>query len=187
VPSSAFETAIMTVALYGVMLTVISIFSIITQWAFMDSMRIRLGEVANQVAYEIANIYSMCVQSREELSFFKPIEIPVSISERGYAVELKKISGVWHVVVYLEADRSVSASSPIWEDPGVAVQIGPRPVDGDFFTIVRTHGSYTVYYVKEGEVLHSGVSKPVVWACKYKSENGVEIRVGLGWLGEAGG
>ncbi|MEM2608850.1 MAG: hypothetical protein QXT87_06375 [Thermoproteota archaeon] len=181
-PSSAFETAILTTALYGVMLIVINMFSVVSQWVFIDSVKIRLNEVANQVAYEIADIYSMCVQSRGELSFFKLIEIPVSISEQGYAIELKKTGEIWYVVVYLEANRAINASSPIWEDPGVAVRVGPRPVDGDSFTIIRNHGSYTVYYVKEGEALHSGVSKPVVWACRYVSGGRVEIGVGLGWL-----
>jgi len=180
-PSSAFETAILTTALYGIMLIVINMFSIVSQWVFIDSLKIRLNEIANQVAYEIAGIYSMCVQSKGELAFFKPIEIPVSISEHGYAIELKKIGEVWHVVVYLEANRAINASSPIWKDPNIAINVGPRPVDGDFFTITRSYDSYTVYYIKDGEVLHSGVSKPVVWARKYRSGDEFEIRVGLGW------
>ena len=181
-PSSAFETAILTTALYGIMLIVINMFSIVSQWVFIDSLKIRLNEIANQVAYEIAGIYSMCVQSKGELAFFKPIEIPVSISEHGYAIELKKIGEVWHVVVYLEANRAINASSPIWEDPGIVVHIGPRLMDGDSFTIVRNHGPYTIYYVKEDGVLHSGVSNPVVWARKYRAGDQVEIGVGLGWL-----
>lgn len=185
--SSPFETAILTTALYGIMIIALNMFSVVSQWVFIDSVKVRLGEVANQVAYEVAEIYAMCRQSKGELKFFKPIEIPVSISEYGYALELRKIGDVWHVVAYLEINRAVNASSPIWKDPGDTVYIGPGEDDGDLFTITKTHGSYTVRYVKEGEVLHSGISKPVVWAGRSRVVDQVEIRVGLGWIEGSGG
>lgn len=178
-PSSTFETAILTTALYGVMLIALNMFSVVSQWVFVDSIKVRLGEVANQVAYEITSIYSMCRQSRSDLSFFKPIEIPPAISETPYAVELRKIRNVWHVVVYLETNRAINASSPIWEEPGIDVLIGP-PEGRDSFTIHRTHGSYTIKCVN---LLRSGTAKPVVWASR---SNG-EIRVGLGCIKENGG
>jgi len=181
-PSAAFETAILTVALYGVMLIVLNMFSVVSQWVFIDSVKVRLGEVANQVAYEIANIYSMCRQSQGELQFFKPIEIPTEISNYGYAVELRKIGEVWYVVTYLEANRAINASSPIWRDPGVAVYV--ELTEGSF-TITRSHGSYTV---RHNAVLHSGVNIPVVWSSKTKTYTGDEIiKVGLGWVEGSGG
>jgi hypothetical protein len=178
-PSSTFETAVLTTALYGIMLIALNMFSVVSQWVFVDSMKVRLGEVANQLAYEIASIYSMCRQSRSDLSFFKPIEIPPAISEEPYAVELRKIRDVWYVVVYLETNRAINASSPIWEEPGVDVLIGP-PEGMVSFTIYRTHGSYTINCIN---LLRSGTAKPVVWASR---SNG-EIRVGLGYIEEIGG
>ena len=178
-PSSTFETAVLTIALYGVMLITLNMFSVVSQWVFIDSMKVRLGEVANQVAYEIASIYSMCRQSRGDLSFFKPIELPSAISEAPYAVELKKIGDVWYVVVYLETNRAINASTPIWEEPGIDVLIGP-PEETFSFTIRRTHGSYTINCVN---LLRSGTAKPVVWTSR---SNG-EIRVGLGYIREIGG
>jgi len=175
--SAPFETAILTVALYGVMLIALNMFSVVSQWVFIDSVKIRLGEVANQVAYEIAGIYSMCRQSSGEMELFKPIDIPTSISEQGYAVELKQAGNVWFVVAYLEANRAINASSPIWEEPGVAVIV---EASQGSFTITRSHGSYTVNY---DAVLHSGRSKPAVWARRL----GGTITVGLGWFESSGG
>ncbi|MEM2981527.1 MAG: hypothetical protein QW385_09230, partial [Thermoproteota archaeon] len=175
------ETAILTVALYGVMLIALNMFSVVSQWMFIDSVKVRLGEVANQVAYEIANIYTMCRQSQGNSEFFKPIEIPVAISNSGYAIELRKIEDVWYVTAYLEANRAINVSSPIWKEPDTTVHV---ELSEGAFTITRTHGAYTVKY---GAVLHSGTSRPVVWASKSESGSETEIRVGLGKVENSGG
>jgi len=179
--STPHETVILTTAFYGILLLSLLTFSTVYRWVLIDSARIRLGEISNQVAYELASIYSMCQQSENEVQLFKPIRIPVSISEVGYAIELKKIGNVWFVVAYLEENRAINASSPIWEDPGDTVYIGPAH-DYETFTISRGHGSYTVNC---SFILHSGKSIPVIWA--KKSVTPPEVRVGVGWIEKSGG
>lgn len=171
-PSAPFETVILTTAFYGVLLIAINMFSIVSQWVFIDAVKIRLGEAANQVAQELTCIYSMCQQSGGDVDLFKPIEIPVSISEHGYAIRLEQTGGTWFVVAYLETNRAISASSPLWKTSDtiiVETGSGTFPVD-----------SYTVYY--DG-VLHSGRSRPAAWARRH----GGTITVGLGWFESSGG
>ncbi len=171
-PSTPFETVILTTAFYGVMLISLLMFSVLYQWVMVDSLRIRLGEMANQVAYEVTGLYAMCQKPRNNVDLFKPISIPASVSEQGYAIEFKQLNGVWHVVAYLESNRAVNASSPLWSEPGGEVFVetgsGVFPV-----------GSYLVTY---SSVLHSGQRNPVVWARRI---NGT-ITVGLGWVSGGG-
>ncbi len=172
-PSTPFETVILTTAFYGVLLMSLLMFSTVYQWVLVDSARIRLGEMANQVAYEVAGLYSMCQRPRNNMDLFKPISIPASVSDKGYAMELKKIDGVWLIVAYLESNRMINASSPLWSDPGVEMIV--ETGSGSFQV-----GSYTVHY---NSVIHSGQSNPVVWARRI---NGT-IMVGLGWVENGGG
>jgi hypothetical protein len=171
-PSTPFETVILTTAFYGVMLISLLMFSVLYQWVMIDSLRIRLGEMANQVAYEVTGLYAMCQKPRNNVDLFKPIRIPASVSEQGYAIEFKQLNGVWHVVAYLESNRAVNASSPLWSEPGGEVFVetgsGVFPV-----------GTYLVTY---SGVLHSGQRNPVVWARRI---NGT-ITVGLGWVSGGG-
>lgn len=171
-PSTPFETVILTTAFYGVMLISLLMFSVLYQWVMVDSLRIRLGEMANQVASEVTGLYAMCQKPRNNVDLFKPISIPASVSEQGYAIEFKQLNGVWHVVAYLESNRAVNASSPLWSEPGGEVFVetgsGVFPV-----------GSYLVTY---SGVLHSGQRNPVVWARRI---NGT-ITVGLGWVSGGG-
>jgi len=171
-PSTPFETVILTTAFYGVMLISLLMFSVLYQWVMVDSLRIRLGEMANQVAYEVTGLYAMCQKPRNNVDLFKPINMPASVSEQGYAIEFKQLNGVWHVVAYLESNRAVNASSPLWSEPGGEVFVetgsGVFPV-----------GSYLVNY---SGVLHSGQRNPVVWARRI---NGT-ITVGLGWVSGGG-
>jgi hypothetical protein len=173
-PSAPFETVILTAALYGILLIFIGMFTIVYQWVLVDATRVRLGEMANQVAHEITCIYSMCQQSRnEQIQLFKPIEIPVSTSGYGYAIELKKIGETWFVTTYLEANRAVNASSPLWEDQSEAVKV--ETGSGDL--------SVNSYLIRYQAILHSGQARPVVWA--EKKPDGT-IRVGVGWVSGGG-
>lgn len=172
-PSTPFETVILTTAFYGVLLISLLMFSVVYQWVLVDSFRIRLGEMANQVAYEVTGLYAMCQQPRNNVDLFKPVSFPASVSEQGYAMTFKQVDGVWLVVAYLESNRVINASSPLWSDPGVEVVV--ETGSGSFQV-----GSYIVHYTS---VLHSGQRNPAVWARK---TNGT-ITVGLGWVEKSGG
>ncbi|MGQ9597498.1 MAG: hypothetical protein ACUVQY_02040 [Thermoproteota archaeon] len=170
-PSTPFETIILTLAFYGILFMSLAMFLMLYQWVMIDSVKIRLGEMANQVAYEITCIYSMCQQSRNDLSLFKPIEVPVSVSEKGYAMELKRVGNVWLIVAYLESNRAINASSPVLKDADLIV------VETGYGTFQV--GAYEVHYVG---VLHSGQNKPAVWARRIDET----ITIGLGWVEEGG-
>lgn len=172
-PSTPFETVILTTAFYGVLLISLLMLSVLYQWVMVDSLRIRLGEMANQVASEVTGLYAMCQKPRNNVDLFKPVSIPASVSEQGYAIEFKQIQGVWHVVAYLESNRAIKASSPLWSEPGggVIVETGT----GAFQV-----GPYTVRYTG---VLHSGKRNAVVWARRINGS----ITVGLGWVENTGG
>lgn len=172
-PSTPFETVILTTAFYGILLISLLMLSVLYQWVMVDSLRVRLGEMANQVASEVTGLYAMCQKPRNNVDLFKPISIPASVSEQGYAIEFKQIKGVWHVVAYLESNRAVNASSPLWSEPGseVFVETG----SGSFQV-----GSYTVNYAG---VLHSGRRNAVVWARRMDGS----ITVGVGWVEKNGG
>lgn len=171
--SSAFETAILTTALYGILVMVIIIFTTLNHFAFRKSTETRLGEIANHVAAEITSIYSACQQARGETKMFKPVEIPAylfgSVPEYGYVVELKKQSETWIVEASLETDRLLSVSSPLWSASTAKVETGS--------------GSFTVreYVINYSGAIHSGSvmtdEVPVVWARKFS--NGT-IVVGIG-------
>jgi hypothetical protein len=172
-PSTPFETVILTTALYAVLFIFLLMFSMVYRWVSIDSLRVRLGEVANQVAYEVTGLYVMCQRARSNVDLYKPISLPVSLSGHGYAMEFKQVDGVWFLVAYLEENRAINVSSPLWKDPGVDVTV--ETGDGVFQV-----GSHLVNYTG---VLHSGVSDPVVWARRVDGA----IVVGLGRLVNKGG
>ncbi|MGQ9479185.1 MAG: hypothetical protein ACUVQ0_04065 [Thermoproteota archaeon] len=171
--SAPFETAVLTVTFYGIMVMMLSMFIVVSQSVFIDSVKTRLGEVSNHVAEEIVYIYSMCKQlktGKQPIPILQLLEIPHAVSEQGYAVELKNIDGVWFVAVYLEFNMAINASTPIFTDApeDVTLEIGQGELQ---------IGSYLVGY--DGGVVHSG-SKAAVWGVKHPDDR---ITIGLGWLG----
>ncbi|MGB9717757.1 MAG: hypothetical protein ACPL4E_04880 [Thermoproteota archaeon] len=172
-PSTPFETVILTTALYAVLFISLLMFSIVYRWVFIDSLKVRLGEVANQVAYEVTGLYVMCHRAESNINLYKPISLPVSVSGHGYAMEFREVDGVWFLVAYLEENRAINVSSPLWRNPGVDVVV--ETGDGVFQV-----GSRLVNYTG---VLHSGASNPVVWARRVDGA----IVVGLGRLENSGG
>ncbi|MEM2087482.1 MAG: hypothetical protein QXF52_02255 [Thermoproteota archaeon] len=179
--SAPFETVILTVTLYGILLIALTMFSTISRIVTRNSLEIRLQEVANQVAMEITTVYSLCQQSTGDIGLFKQIEVPASIYEKGYAIEVKKetveviVEGVlkaveiWIVEARLQDSSGLKASSSIWDgNVPVSVETGEG-----YFQVDSKTGTYNVKY---SSILHSGADNPVVWA---KKNNG-EIIVGVG-------
>lgn len=186
--SAPFETVILTVALYGILLIALTMFSTVSRIVARDSFEIRLQEVANQVAMEMTTVYSLCQQSTGGIELFKQIEVPASIYEKGYAIEVKKetveviVDGkfktveTWVVETRLQDSSGLKATSPIW-DGNVPVNVETRK---GYFQIDSKTGTYDVNY---SSILRSGADNPVVWAKK----NGGEIIVGIGTAKKKGG
>lgn len=186
--SAPFETAILTVAFYGILLIALTMFSTVSRIVTRSSFEIRLQEVANQVAMEITTIYSLCQQSTGDIELFKQIEVPASIYEKGYAIEVKKetveviVDGelktveTWVVEARLQDSSSLKATSSIWNSN---VPVNVESSEG-YFQIDSKTG---IYEIKHNNILRSGADNPVVWAKK----NGGEIIVGIGTAKKIGG
>ncbi|MEM2981069.1 MAG: hypothetical protein QW385_06900 [Thermoproteota archaeon] len=179
--SAPFETVILTVALYGILLIALTMFSTVSTIVTRDSFKIRLQEVANQVVMEITTVYSLCQQSTGDIGLFKQIEVPTSIYEKGYVIEVKKetvevrLEGelktldMWVVEARLQDSSGLKSISFIWDGN---VPINVETSDG-YFQINSKTG---IYSVKHSNILSSGADNLVVWAKK----NAGEIIVGIG-------
>lgn len=165
--SSAIDTTIVTSGLFLVLLVVVVGFSMISQVVLADSIRIRLGEISNQVASDMIEVVSLCYQSTSaDVRLFRPLKIPTSVGTYGYAIRLRLDGNVWVVEASLETGGPLPSTSPLWQQSGdmiVVTQVGTVHI-----------GSQLIDF---GPVLHSGSAFPVVWATR--DSNGV-TKVGLG-------
>jgi hypothetical protein len=179
--SAPFETVILTTAFYGILVIALVMFSTVSTIVTRNSLEIRLQEVANQVATEVTTVYSLCQQSVGETGLFEQVEIPMSISEKGYVIEVKKetveiiVGGekktveTWVVEARLWGSSGLKAVSPIWEGN---VPVNVETGEGSF----QINSKTGVYEVKYSNILSSGADNPVVWARKHNGE----ITVGIG-------
>jgi hypothetical protein len=136
--------------------------------------RSSLQEVTEKVSSEIIDLVSLTSLNPDSNLTFKVIDIPDSINNKGYVVNLQKDSLGWNVVAYLNEYHTVRAESNLYFKGGVGVINGT----GTFYVKYNWQDVALSY----GTSLQSGTYRPVVW-CQIAQSN---ITVGLGSLGVTG-
>jgi len=158
----------MTVAMASILLVLTVTLTGVMNFLMMDSLRIRLAEIANHVSLEMAQLGSLCLASGStDILILKKIELPTAIGIYGYTIELRNDTRNWVLSAYLDVNKHVTVDSPLWgfsQEFSIEMRNGTKVTD--FGTID--------YDVK----IHSGSSKIVLWAQKV----GSEVRLGMGEL-----
>ncbi|MCX8189105.1 MAG: hypothetical protein N3F64_05290 [Nitrososphaeria archaeon] len=159
--------------LLAMLLSAVTFFSLQTTMdTSIKSSKIYLQEVCERVSSEMMDMLNLFYLEHKSPYIYKIIEIPVHVNNKGYIIKLENDSLGWKVVSYVYGYEVFKVESRLYIKSGVEV--------------VNYSGSFKVSNGKivYDTLIHSGVSKPVVW-CRLNPNTG-SVQVGIGRLEVSG-
>ncbi len=175
-PSPVVSFVIGSATLAIVSLLIISSFTGLGLMFQADVVKYELQELSEKIASTMVELAVLAKSSKsEEIFLVKKLNIPKSLMEKGYVINLTREEGNWKVSVYIEGWPGLKGESPL-NFREIEVEVDLTMELTSFNPPVHVEGRE----VKHGGKIHSGVQKPVVWCSKTIENEHEEIKVGLG-------